>query len=66
METLWRGTFHMSSDFTKGPVHKLPEGISRFEIVYRVLQPDETWKAFRMWRTDKSGKGEEIGKSSFI
>ena len=53
------------TDFTKGPIHKLPEGISRYEIVYRMMQDDETWKAYRMWKTDKSGKDEEIGKELY-
>ncbi len=50
------------TQFTKGPVQKLPDGIIRYELVYRVKVDDSDWKVYRMWRTARVGMEEAIGR----
>lgn len=50
--------------FTKGPIKRLPEGIVRYEIVYRVEERDG-WNVKRMWKTDAVGAEERIGKNLY-
>ncbi len=52
----------MTDGFTKGAISKLPEGIVRWEVVYRVMGDDEEWNVRRMWRTAKEDAEPEIAK----
>lgn len=53
----------MADEFTKGPTHKLKEGISRYEIVYRVNDGDG-WKVHRMFATKPDGSEKAIARET--
>lgn len=48
----------------KGPVHKLKEGIVRYEIVYRINK-GEGWEVRRMWKTAPVGMEKRIGSDLY-
>ena len=50
--------------WNKGPTAKLPPGVTRYEIRYRVHDGDK-WNTHRMWKTDKVGKEKEIGEELY-